>query len=137
MKDGDIFDLGGWKLEVLFTPGHSTDAIMLLDRENRMLFTGDTFYPDWLFAFIDDEWGESNLDVYEATMREVAKLEPEMDYLLSCHMKSLVSPAVLPKVVEVFEKIKRGEAEYTNTELYGYKIRVHEFEGFSILSQDE
>jgi len=137
VKYGDVFDLGDRKLEVLYTPGHSTDAIMLLDRKNRMLFTGDTLYPDWLFAFFDDEWGESNLDIYQATMKEVAKLEPDLDYLLTCHMKSLVSPSVLPKVVEAFKKIKRGEAVYTKSELYGYKVRIHEFEGFSILSQDK
>ena len=136
VKEGDVFDIGDRKLEVLYTPGHSTDAIMLLDRSNRMLFTGDTFYPAELFAFFDDEWGESNLDVYEATMKEVAKLEPELDYLLTCHMQSLVSPAVLPKVVEGFEKVNGGETEYTKSELYGYKIRIHDFEGFSILTQD-
>jgi glyoxylase-like metal-dependent hydrolase (beta-lactamase superfamily II) len=136
VNHGDVFDLGDRKLEVLYTPGHSTDAIMLLDRGNRMLFTGDTFYPDWLFAFFDDDWGESNLEVYEATMRKVAKLEPELDYILPCHNDALVSPSVLPKVVEAFEKVNRGEAEYTKSELYGYKIRIHDFKGFSILTQD-
>ncbi len=76
------------------------------------------------------------MDVYEATMKEITKLEPELDYLLTWHMKSLVSSAVLLKVVEAFEKIKRGETEYKKSELYGYNIRIHEFEGFSILSQD-
>jgi len=136
VKDGDVFDLGDRKLEVLYTPGHSTDAIMLLDNDNRMLFTGDTFYPDWLFAFFDDEWGVSNLDVYEATMKEIAKLEPELDYILPCHNDALVSPSVLPKVVDAFRMVNREEAEYSKSELYGYKIRIHDFEGFSILTQD-
>jgi glyoxylase-like metal-dependent hydrolase (beta-lactamase superfamily II) len=136
VQDGDVFDLGGRKLEVLYTPGHSTDAIMLLDRDNRMLFTGDTFYPDWLFAFFDDEWGESNLGVYEATMKEIANLEPELDYVLPCHNYALVSPSVLPKVVDAFGMVNRDEAEYTTSELYGYQIRIHDFEGFSILTQD-
>lgn len=136
VKHGDVFDLGDRKLEVLHTPGHSTDSIMLLDRENRMLFTGDTFYLDWLFAFFDDEWGESNLEVYEATMKEIAKLERALDYLLPSHSDALVSPSVLQMVVEAFGMVNRGEAEYTKSELYGYKIRIHDFEGFSILTQD-
>jgi glyoxylase-like metal-dependent hydrolase (beta-lactamase superfamily II) len=137
LRHGDVIDLGGRKLEVLHTPGHSPDSIMLFDRENRMLFTGDTFYPDWLFAFFDDEWGNSNLDVYEATMKEVAKLEPKLDYLLPSHNEALVTPAVLPKVADAFGDVNRGEAEYTLSELYGYKIRIHEFEGFSILTKAE
>ncbi len=137
LNHGDIIDLGDRKLEVVYTPGHSTDDIMLLDRENRSLFTGDTFYPDRLFAFFDgDFWGESDPNVYEATMKDIAKLEPELDFLYPCHNEALVSPSVLPKVVDAFGMVNRGEAEYTKSELYGYKIRVHDFEGFSILTQD-
>ena len=45
-------------------PGHTNDSLVLFDRENRALFTGDTFYPDSLFAFMEDEWGQSNLSVF-------------------------------------------------------------------------
>ncbi len=50
-RDGDRFDLGGRTLEVIATPGHTPDAISLLDRANGLLFTGDTYYPApiWLF----------------------------------------------------------------------------------------
>jgi glyoxylase-like metal-dependent hydrolase (beta-lactamase superfamily II) len=44
--DGDRFDLGGRTLEVIVTPGHTPDAISLLDRANGLLFTGDTCYPE-------------------------------------------------------------------------------------------
>jgi glyoxylase-like metal-dependent hydrolase (beta-lactamase superfamily II) len=43
--DGDRIDLGGRWLEVIATPGHTPDAISLLDRANGLLFTGDTYYP--------------------------------------------------------------------------------------------
>src|SRR6516164_9716519 len=45
MRDGDKFDLGGRTIEVLATPGHTPDAIALIDRGNGLLFTGDTYYP--------------------------------------------------------------------------------------------
>jgi glyoxylase-like metal-dependent hydrolase (beta-lactamase superfamily II) len=41
LSDGQIFDLGGRRIEVIFTPGHTPGEICLLDKENRMLFTGD------------------------------------------------------------------------------------------------
>src|SRR5207245_10442312 len=51
VHDGDRIDLGGRSLEVLATPGHTPDAISLLDRANGLLFTGDTYYPAtiWLY----------------------------------------------------------------------------------------
>src|ERR1039457_2839623 len=43
--NGDRFDLGGRTLEVIATPGHTSDAISLIDRSNGLLFTGHTYYP--------------------------------------------------------------------------------------------
>jgi glyoxylase-like metal-dependent hydrolase (beta-lactamase superfamily II) len=110
---------------------------MLLDRTNRTLFTGDTFYPDYLFAFIDDERGGSNLEVYEGTMKSVAKLASELDYLYCSHTKPLVDPALLLRAAEAFTEVRRGEIEYEIQELYGQVLRVHEFLGFAILTKDD
>lgn len=43
-SDGEIIDLGGRRLEILHVPGHTPDAVALLDAENGLLFTGDTWY---------------------------------------------------------------------------------------------
>lgn len=41
IPDGKIFDLGGIKLEAISLPGHTKGSIVLLDRANKRLFTGD------------------------------------------------------------------------------------------------
>lgn len=41
-QEGDVFDLGEVTLEVYHVPGHTPGGICLLDREDRVLFTGDT-----------------------------------------------------------------------------------------------
>jgi glyoxylase-like metal-dependent hydrolase (beta-lactamase superfamily II) len=40
IHDGFRIKLGGRTVEVIATPGHTPDAIALLDRENGLLFTG-------------------------------------------------------------------------------------------------
>ncbi len=45
LKDGDNIDLGGRVLDVIHTPGHTPDSICVLDRENHLFWTGDSFYP--------------------------------------------------------------------------------------------
>ncbi|MHA2428225.1 MAG: MBL fold metallo-hydrolase [Candidatus Hermodarchaeia archaeon] len=137
LHDGDLIDLGNRMLEVIHTPGHSPDSIMLLDRVNRSLFTGDTFYPDFLFAFIDDERGGSNLQIYEETMIEITKLVPELDYVYCSHTKPLVDPEILQKAADAFGMIRRGEVEYVSQEMYGLNLRLHTFNGFSILTKDD
>ncbi|MCB8994977.1 MAG: MBL fold metallo-hydrolase [Bacteroidales bacterium] len=43
VKEGDVFDLGGKKIEVLFTPAHTPGSIVLLDRQAKSCFSGDAF----------------------------------------------------------------------------------------------
>jgi glyoxylase-like metal-dependent hydrolase (beta-lactamase superfamily II) len=134
LQNGDTIDLGCRKLEILHTPGHTNDSIMLLDRKSRALFTGDTFYPDWLFAFMEKEWGKSDVGTYEKTMKVLTKLIPDLDYLYPCHTKPLADPAMLMNAARAFETVNRGGADYTLEELYFRTMRVHEFDGFAILT---
>jgi glyoxylase-like metal-dependent hydrolase (beta-lactamase superfamily II) len=137
VQAGDILDIGNRELEVLHTPGHSPDSIMLLDRGTRSLFTGDTFYPDYLFAFIDDERGGSNLQIYEETMIEIAELVPELEYLYCSHTKPLNDPAILVQAADAFTAVRQGKAEFKIDSLYGMKLKVHDFAGFAILTKAE
>ena len=43
--DGDVLEIGGRRLEVIETPGHTGGHICLADREARLLFTGDHVLP--------------------------------------------------------------------------------------------
>jgi hydroxyacylglutathione hydrolase len=45
LKEGDEIDLGEWKLEVLHTPGHSPGGICLYEPRAKVLFSGDTVFP--------------------------------------------------------------------------------------------
>ena len=50
VREGHIFDLGDRKIEVIETPGHTPGSICLLDKKNKLLFTGDTNNTlVWLF----------------------------------------------------------------------------------------
>ena len=42
MEPGTVFDLGGRRIEVLATPGHTPGSVCFLERERRALYTGDT-----------------------------------------------------------------------------------------------
>jgi hydroxyacylglutathione hydrolase len=41
VKEGQVFNLGGRKMEVMETPGHTPGEICILDIKNKILFTGD------------------------------------------------------------------------------------------------
>src|SRR5580700_1298982 len=105
--DGDRFDLGGRTLEVIATPGHTPDAISLLDRANGLLFTGDTYYPApiWLFR------PETDFDAYAASIRRLAALAPQVKVVLGAHNIPVASPAVLPRLVAAFDAVRAGKVQ--------------------------
>lgn len=44
LKDGDFIDLDGEKVQVIETPGHSSDSISFLI--DNYIFTGDAYIPN-------------------------------------------------------------------------------------------
>jgi glyoxylase-like metal-dependent hydrolase (beta-lactamase superfamily II) len=53
LKDGDVIDLGGRRLSVLHTPGHSPGHIALHEPDRGYLVTGDVLYRGTLYAFYE------------------------------------------------------------------------------------
>jgi len=104
IHDGQRFDLGGRTIEVIATPGHTPDAISLIDRENGLLFTGDTYYPApiWLYR------PETDLDQYSASIRRLAALATQVKLVLGAHNVPVASPAVLPRLVSAFDAVRAG-----------------------------
>ena len=103
--DGDRIDLGGRTLEVIATPGHTPDAISLLDRANGLLFTGDTYYPAtiWLYR------PETDFAAYDASIRRLAALAPQIKTVLGAHNIPVAPPSVLPRLVAAFEAVRAGK----------------------------
>ena len=127
VEDGELLDLGGRILEVFHVPGHTPDAVALLDAENRLLFTGDSWYDAslWLFA------RETNVKDYEASISRLAALEDEVDFLLGAHNSARVDAGRLQAVVDAFSKIRAGEYAGENDD---YNRLAFEIDGVRILT---
>jgi len=124
IHDGEIIDLGGRQLEVLLTPGHTPDALCLLDRSQEQLFTGDTFYPDELWLW----WPETDLDAYQKSIERIAALAPSLRILRPAHAAPEAAPALLAKVVQALPQARSGKMAYKNEP----GRRAYQFSGFSI-----
>jgi glyoxylase-like metal-dependent hydrolase (beta-lactamase superfamily II) len=108
VHNGFKINLGGGRvLEIISTPGHTPDAICLIDRTNGLLFTGDTYYPGpiWLFR------PETNLDAYVASVKWLADLAPETKLVLGAHNVPVADPSILPRLVTAIEAVRAGNVE--------------------------
>ncbi len=133
LRDGDVIDLGGRRLEVIHTPGHSSNHICLLDREARCLFTGDIYYTGGVTSYLP---GGSHDDFVESC-RRLVDLMPEYDWLMPAHNEPLVENAQMREMYEVARGIKDDVfTEYTSRRSvavnYDIMVRRYQFSHFSL-----
>jgi glyoxylase-like metal-dependent hydrolase (beta-lactamase superfamily II) len=126
VHDGFKVNLGGRTLEIIATPGHTPDAICLLDRDNGLLFTGDTYYPGpiWLYR------PETDLDAYVASVKKIAELAPQLKLVLGAHNVPVAQPSVLAGLVSAIEAVRAGQGEVKPA---GDGKAIHTVDGFSFL----
>lgn len=130
VNEGDRIDIGGRVLEILFTPGHAPDSICLIDRENRLLFTGDTFYLAPLYTHIE---GSSFAD-YTRTAERLAGLAGEIDQAVTSHNVPMVDASYMTALGKAFADIESGAAtDFTVSD----GLREYHFDGFSVIVRVE
>jgi len=81
---GKSVDAGGFRFDVIPSPGHTDDHVCLYEPERRWLFTGDLFCGT---AFVYLRWDE-NYSVILGTLQKLAKLDIDMIF---CSLKGAVA----------------------------------------------
>ncbi len=125
VRDGEVLNLGDRRVEILFTPGHAPDALCLLDRKNKLLFTGDTFYAGPIFLYTP----ETDMDSYGRSVEKLARLVPQIELVLPSHNFPVAKPEMLMRLSAAFHQVRSGVAKYTITD----GRREYKFDGFSLL----
>lgn len=111
--DGHIFHLGGRDVEVVPTPGHTPGCVCFLDRENRMLFSGDSVC-EWgvLLHFPGEACPPS---VYLESMQRLKALEDAYDTIWPGHHGFPVEKSHVDEYLECARQIIGGTAQYSTT----------------------
>ncbi|MBO1114274.1 MBL fold metallo-hydrolase [Bordetella petrii] len=90
LEDGDEIAVGGLRLQVVHTPGHSSDSISLLLQfgGKRVLFGGDTVFAEGGHGTVS---ANTDFRAYRDSVRRLAALE--IDALLPSHKQFVLSRA--------------------------------------------
>lgn len=134
LREGDVFDLGGIRLEVLEAPGHSLGSVALFERERGWLFTGDLMLT-W------EVWGQldcsTTLRVYGESIERLAAL-PGVTTVFPAHWEQEKNPAgfpecelpprVLPMYADGIRRIVSGETPSVAYPFRGKSMRCVYFE---------
>ncbi len=124
VREGDVFDLGGLVLEVYETPGHTPGSIVLLDRADRILFTGDTI--------IEQTWMQLEesmpMEILLASLNKVQKFRGQFDYVLTGHSRHIENASLCEAhriaVKEVCDGMTDNDVKY---EWFGGSCMAHPY----------
>ena len=82
IRDGHVFELGGRSLQVISVPGHTRGSVCLLDRKERLLFTGDTVLAGPIWLHLEES---APLHEFHGNLQRLEDFAGEFDYILPAH----------------------------------------------------
>lgn len=105
--DGDVIDLGSRKFEVVLLPGHTPGSIALLDREKRILVSGDTISEAPIFMF-----GKMrSVHAYIHSLEKLSGMSESFDVIYPSHGPFPLGTNLIESLIAGAEKLLRGELE--------------------------
>ena len=118
VKEGDVFDLGGTTLEAFACPGHTQGNLVYLDREHRILFSGDSVSRA---SFLVGRESTSVEEYRDALVRLRDLLTGKVDRILEGHGTGELPFAIFDAVIQVCNEVLTGNTDRIPYDLRGYK----------------
>ncbi len=127
LEIGQIFDLGGVQLEVVDLSGHTAGSIGLLDKDARIIYTGDGLNTH-LWMQLDHSLPISTM--LETFRKLKAEHGQDFDYVAHGHTKVLRDKEILDWMIQGCEDILAGRTEQDmDYQYFGGVCRQHPISG--------
>ena len=105
INGGDVIDLGGRRFEVILKPGHTPGSIAFLDRENRVIVSGDIVSAGPVFMF-----GEGrDFKAYMESMEKLIGMKSLFDDIYPSHGPLPLPTGQIDKMLDAAKKLLAGE----------------------------
>jgi len=131
LREGDLIDLGNRDLEVIHTPGEAPDHICLLDRSDRILFSGDILLKGPIWTHLE---GGSLRDLKDSYRKLLTYIDC-FDYIMPSHNETWIDKDLLTESLSEIEAVLSGHAKYqVITDSWDKQLKKYSFDRFSILT---
>ncbi|MFW9873951.1 MAG: MBL fold metallo-hydrolase [Candidatus Thorarchaeota archaeon] len=135
LKEGDLIDLNGLKLEVFNFFGHTMDSIAILDEKNSNIFTGDAIidksgYTYLQPTFMPPEFNEAEL---LKTFQKLRDLKEKLNSITLAHFGVWTDEdfeTILNEMEDFHFKTKKAIIQWYNENLSSREITLKYFETF-------
>ncbi len=106
VKEGDVIDLGGRKLTVFDTPGHSPCSISLLDDKEGVLISGDLVKP---LQPLNLRVPTAVLSDYAPSLRKLEALAGDIKWVCSGHTDAFPDSSIIGEMAQFMEELEAGK----------------------------
>ncbi len=113
--------------------GNTPDCVCFLDREDRLLFTGDMFYTGGIYTYLNG----GDLPTFINSYLKMLEYYDEFDYLMPSHNEPWVEKVLLRDVFKAVVDIAEGRGRYVEGTDRGTSIRKYDFGRFSVVTSAE
>ena len=102
LYDGDEFDLGDKKIEVVYVGGHTAGSIALIDHKTRICYSGDCCNGNTLLEF------DNSLPIiaYLKNLLHLKEHQSEFDQMYGGH--EIFDPSIIDEAIETVAKVVAG-----------------------------
>lgn len=122
VSDGDIIDLGDRELEIITLPGHTPGSIAVLDKNNKVLISGDPIQDGNIFMF----GVQREMHAYLLSLEKLDKYKDRFDTIYPSHGTFPVRPELIDALHEGAVRVMNGEIEGYEAEIFGTKIKKYD-----------
>lgn len=100
--DGDVFDLGDRKIEVVEVGGHTAGSVVLIDHKTRIAYSGDACNGNTLLEFPD------SLPIlsYMRNLLHLKEHQQEFDMMYGGH--EIFDPSIIDEAIETVARVLAG-----------------------------
>lgn len=124
LPEEGYFELGGRRVEIIPTPGHTAGSICLLDQKNGWLFSGDTTCRKGVLLHFPES---TDVGTYQNSLQKLKAMADEgrIQKLFPAHQETPIGPELLDTFWEACERLRQsGEGESGNRFLHkGFTIQ--------------
>ena len=104
LKDGDIFDLGGVRLETISVPGHTRGTVVFLDRARGVVYSGDACNRNTLLF---TEFSTS-IEEYKESLLHFQSFEDAFELLWGGHGGQAEKKTIIEDALQLCDEIMAG-----------------------------
>ena len=131
IEDGDVLDLGGRELRIIYLPGHTPGSVAVLDVENRALISGDPVQEHGqIFMFGEHR----NMSDYIRSLEKLKGMSG-FDELWPSHADIPILPDVIDRLLDGVQRIRNGKVPGRDEAFHGRAITAYDL-GFTTLLCD-